>query len=376
MPVAVARDTNPFRISGELPPGEMIDREREVERILSLAAGGHSVRIVAPRRYGKTTLLRRALDEASAEGMATALVDLEGVLSLASIVVRIERAYDASLKGTVRRAVDALLRSWDIGLALGGGGFTARLQTTPRLDVETVLLRLLELPDKLHERSGTPSLIAFDEIQDLLRVEGADGAIRSVIQHQVGHASYAFAGSAPSLMRKLFDDPSRPLLEHAVPLELGPLPLDAVGEVVEDRFRASGRDVGAALDPLVETSRGHPQRTMLLAHNLWELVPRGSLADESAWLDALARSLAQAGPVLAARWEGLPLNEQRLAMALALGRGSIYEEAVWRAVGLKRGSIDRALASLEGRGEVIRTGTGPRLTDPLFERWLADRGLL
>ncbi len=45
--VAVARDTNPFRISGELPPGEMIDREREVERILSLAAGGHSIRIVA-----------------------------------------------------------------------------------------------------------------------------------------------------------------------------------------------------------------------------------------------------------------------------------------------------------------------------------------
>ncbi len=76
------------------------------------------------------------------------------------------------------------MRSWNIGLSLGGGGFTATLQRNPNVDAESVLLRLLELPAVLFERDGTPSLIVFDEIQDVLAVSGADGKIRSVIQHQ------------------------------------------------------------------------------------------------------------------------------------------------------------------------------------------------
>src|ERR687892_547315 len=220
-------EPNPFRIAGELLPFEMIDREDASARLRSLAAGGHSSRLIAPRRYGKTSLLRHVLAQASADGWATALVDLEGVLSLSSVVVRIERAYDRALKGAVRRTVDALFRTWQIGLSLGAGGFTASLQSNPKLDVESVLLRLLDLPAKLHERSGVRSLIAFDEFQDLLRVDGADGILRSVLQHQTQVASYAFSGSAPTLMERLFEDPSRPLLEHAVSVELDPLPADA-----------------------------------------------------------------------------------------------------------------------------------------------------
>jgi hypothetical protein len=63
-------------------------------------------------------------------------------------------------------------------------------------------------------------------------------------------------------------------------------------------------------------------------------------------------------------------------MGLALGIGSIYEEAVYKSVGLKRGSIRFSVEALEGRGEVMRTEAGPVLADPLFEYWLQDRGVL
>ena len=62
----------------------------------------------------------------------------------------------------------------------------------------------------------------------MLAVAGADGKIRSVIQHQTDAATYAFAGSAPGVMQQLFADPKRPLLDQAVPKNLAPLPLDAV----------------------------------------------------------------------------------------------------------------------------------------------------
>ena len=222
----------------------MIDRDPETDDLLALAEGGHSFRLVGPRRYGKTTLLRRVLESADREGMATVLVDLQDVLSIAEIVVRIERGYQR-LKGPIRRHVENVFRSWNIGLSLGGGGFTATLQRNPSVDAESVLLRLLELPASLFERNGTTSLVVFDEIQDVLAVRGADGKIRSVIQHQADAATYAFAGSAPGVMQQLFADPKRPLLDQAVPRGL-----DAAASrrrsasTSTRRFQATGRDVG------------------------------------------------------------------------------------------------------------------------------------
>lgn len=372
---AAPRDVNPFRFSGPLAPSEMIDRDPEAEELLGLAEGSHSFRLIGPRRYGKTTLLRRVLEAAEQQGFATVLVDLQDVLSIGEIVVRIERGY-SRLKGPIRRTVDNLFRSWDIGLALGGGGFTATLQRNPHVDAESVLLRLLELPAALFERNGTPSLIAFDEIQDVLAVAGADGKIRSVIQHQTEAATYAFAGSAPGVMEQLFADPKRPLLDQAIPKNLAPLPLEAVGEYVTIGFERTGREVGAALTPLLEFTRGHPQRSMMLAHYLWQRTPQRTTADEGTWVLSLDQAAADSAPLMRAIWRALTLNERRVARAVALTTSPLYSEETAAAVGIKRTSIRGALESLINNADVIRTDGVPRLTDPMFELWLKGRGLL
>jgi hypothetical protein len=352
----------------------MIDRDPEAEDLLALAEGGHSFRLVGPRRYGKTTLLRRILEAAAERGMATVLVDLQDVLSIAEIVVRIERAYDR-LKGPIRSKVENFFRSWNIGVGLGGGGFTATLQRNPNVDAESVLLRLLELPAAVFERDGTASLIAFDEIQDVLAVPGADGKIRSVIQHQTESATYAFAGSAPGVMQQMFADPKRPLLDQAVPRHLEPLPLDEVGTYVADRFRRTGRDAGAALDPFLEFTRGHPQRCMMLAHYLWERTSRGGAADEAEWVSALDQAAADTAPLMRAIWRALTVNERRVSRALAVVSTPLYSEETAVAVGIKRTSIRKALDSLIANADVIEHGGGPRITDPMFELWLRTRGL-
>ena len=370
----VIRDLNPFRFSGPLAPEDMIDRDPEAEDLLALAQGGHSFRLVGPRRYGKTTLLRRVLEAAAQEDVATVLVDLQDVLSIGEIVVRIERGYER-LKGPVRRVVDNLFRSWNIGLSLGGGGFTATLQRNPHVDAESVLLRLLELPAALFERDGTTSLIVFDEIQDVLAVAGADGKIRSVIQHQMDAATYAFAGSAPGVMQQLFADPKRPLLDQAVPKNLAPLPLHEVGEYVAGRFEQTGRDVGTALTPLLEFTRGHPQRSMMLAHYLWQRTPRKSAADEATWIEALDQAAEDSAPLMRAIWRNLTVNERRVARALAITTTPLYSEETAVAVGIKRTSIRSALDALVSNADVIIEDRAPRLTDPVFELWLRSRGL-
>jgi hypothetical protein len=105
-------------------------------------------------------------------------------------------------------------------------------------------------------------------------------------------------------MRQLFADPKRPLLDQAVPKNLAPLALDEVGVYVAGRFENTGRDAGPALTPLLEFTRGHPQRSMMLAHYLWQRTPRGGTADEGTCrgLRLWGRSAHRALAARAASW--------------------------------------------------------------------------
>src|SRR5664279_6290760 len=127
-------------------------------------------------------------------------------------------------------------------------------------------------------------------------------------------------------MQQLFADPKRPLLDQAVPKNLAPLPLDEVGEYVTTRFARTGREVGAALSPLLEFTRGHPQRSMMLAHYLWQRTPAGETADEGTWLAALDQAAGDTAPLMRAIWKALTTNERRVARALAVLGGPLYSE--------------------------------------------------
>jgi hypothetical protein len=176
-------------------------------------------------------------------------------------------------------------------------------------------------------------------------------------------------------MQQLFADPKRPLLDQAVPRNLAPLSIDDVAGYVFERFRGSDRDVGSALAPLLEFTRGHPQRSMMLAHYLWQRTPRAATADEGTWVSALDQAAADAAPLMHAIWRALPANARRVARALAVVSTPLYGEETAAAVGIKRSSIGRALESLVANADVIHADGRPRLTDPMFELWLRTRGL-
>ena len=101
-------DVNPFVYSHPVAPEDVIDRHEETRALLKNAVGGHYVRVFAPRKYGKTSLLRRALqDGESRERLIPILVDLYRISSVADVAIRFERAYARQLKGTLRAKIEA-----------------------------------------------------------------------------------------------------------------------------------------------------------------------------------------------------------------------------------------------------------------------------
>src|SRR5437763_4705173 len=187
----VITDTNPFVYSHPLAPDDIIDRDDETQRLLASAVGGHYVRLYAPRKYGKTSLRRRVLRDAERqEQMIPILVDLYGVLSIADVAIRFERAYARQLKGKLRARIEEFLQSTGLGLSLGALGVSARLQIDPRTDPLPALHALLDLPLRLAESGGFRALIVLDAFQDVAKVKQMDALLRSHIQFQGEVASF------------------------------------------------------------------------------------------------------------------------------------------------------------------------------------------
>jgi len=103
-------------------PGELIDREAEAAQLLNLAIGGHNTRLSAPRRFGKTSLLLKVMDDARDEGLHAIFVDFYGAVAVHEIARRVEEAYLRDLGGPVRRAVANLLRTLTVKVTPGGIG--------------------------------------------------------------------------------------------------------------------------------------------------------------------------------------------------------------------------------------------------------------
>ncbi len=367
----VITDVNPFVYSRPLGPDDIVDRDGETRELLANAVGGHYVRLFAPRKYGKTSLLMRALRDGEAqEGLIPILVDLYGVVSIGDVTVRFERAYSKHLKGAIRRRVEEFLQTTGLGLSLGAFGISVKLQTDPRVDPLPALHALLDLPLRLEEHGGFRALVALDEFQDVAKIPSLDALLRSHIQFHGDVASYVFAGSEPGLMKQLFEDRDRPLYGSAVPLRLGRLADADIAAYVSERFRQSGRGVGDALNPLLAAAKGHPQRAMLLAHHLWRQVAPGEDATLQAWSTAHDAALHELHFEFDAQWRGLDSSEQRTLRAIVAGDGSPYRTQVLRRLDLTKTMAQKALRRLAATAEIEAVDRRQQIVDPLFAEWI------
>ena len=369
--MARVTELNPFEFSKPASADELIDREQDLDLLLRLVEGNSNSRVTAPRRYGKTTLLKRVRAEVEGLGMNTVYVNFYGLLSVVEAADRIEDAYRQSLQGDVRNLAVGIIRTLRPSAKIPKTGVS--LEPTIETDVGRRLNRLLDLPVKIMAKTGTPTLVIFDEFQDILQTKPPlDGLIRSRLEQHEGEASYIFAGSHPGMMRRLFGDRTRPFYGQSRAVRLDPLPGDALGAYIGDRFARSDRQVGDVLDPLLGTARGHPQRAMLLSHFLWERTPRGGEADEHGWQEALGDVHLELRDELGSIWNGLDDAERRTLAAIARGAGSFTRKAVLDELQLARSTARDARDRLIDEGYVHGEGDDLEIVDPLLALWIAN----
>lgn len=366
--------SNPFVYEEPVEPTALIDRADELATLSRRGGEARNSRLEGPRRFGKTSLVRAVLAAGALHGAIPVEVNFLGCVTPADVADRIERAYARQLDSSLRRWFDGLVRTLrpTISVAPGGVGVSAQ----PRVGSPGLLDRLA-LPRRLHERTGRMCAIAFDEFQEVLRIDPAlPGVFRSELETHGTAASYVFSGSHPGLMREMFADRRHAFFAQATPVELGPLPPDALADFVTERFADAKRDPGEALGPLLDASEGHPQRAMLLAHHLFERTARGRPAGVEAWAETLEDAYREARGEHQVIWDTSTDLERRVLKVIAHRTVALGGREAAERFGLaKSGSSRLAVERLYGDGHVMpddATRTGWRLVDPLLAAWLRD----
>jgi hypothetical protein len=356
------------------PPKPLADRTAELALLRDRIVETRNSRLEGPRRYGKTSLLKAALAMADKDGFIPIYVNFLGVLTAGDVAERIERAYREQLDGSLKRwfaGVVATLRPRLKATPAGVG-----LEVAPTTQMPQLLDRLA-LPRRLQERDGRQCAIAFDEFQDVVRAGDAlTGTIRSELEQHGAVAAYVFSGSHPGLMRDLFSDRRHAFFAQAKPIDLPPLEAADLAEYIGSRFENGKRDPGEALEPLLQTADGHPQRAMLLAHHLYENTRPATTASSDEWVKAFADATRDANPEVQAAWDSWNNSERRLMAVIAQRTMPLQGRAAQERYGIsKTGGNRNTIDHLQGDGHIVAdetTATGWRVVDPLLALWLAN----
>ena len=359
-------ELSPFPYFGPLEPHQVSGRSDLIADITERITARRVTALIGPRRFGKTSLLRRVADDIEAAGASVLWFDFYEVSSMADIAIRI----DEGLANTSVPLGD-MLRKVSVGMNINLG--VVRLNLTgpakSRPDPVALVHGQLQMIKELSKRLSLT--IIFDEFSSISGVAGAAGILRTHLQHHYQDIGLVFAGSEPSMMIALFSLQSQPFYGQADLVQVGPFTGAEVLQIVNDGFAATGRQAGDLSTSIFAFTGGHPQRTMQLADTAWRLTKPGETASLETWEQTVIDARRSVHPSSERMYSSLPAGEKSVLRIVASG-GSIFGSAA-DLLGLSNGSAQNARDKLMDGGQLSKNDDGSfALVDPLFADWLRN----
>ncbi len=192
------------------------NREEERARIKNNIEHRQHTLLMSPRRYGKTSLVRYAINELKApfaEADLFVAVDAERIEHIILTAVNaIIQEVSTSLESALLFLTEHFKRSdkqWNIGTKNMKLVLTSEKDSDPASNI----LEALDALENLLKKKKKLAVLFIDEVQEIGEIaegKGIEGAIRHVAQ-QTKYLTLVFSGSQRHLLSQMFYDKARPL---------------------------------------------------------------------------------------------------------------------------------------------------------------------
>lgn len=265
---------NPFSYGTIVRAPYFFDRILECQRIVSTLSGGNNLVLFAPRRFGKTSLVFRAIEELEKMDYTCVYFDFMPVYSRESFIEAYSKAILAKQSNMQRVAKS--MATWVKGIrpkiSFGQSGTPEfSIEFTDTILSEKTLEDIIDLPEKLASESKR-FVIIFDEFQEINKMNGEnfEKLLRSKIQQQQ-YITYMFLGSRTHLLNDMFNNKARAFYNAAMVMQLESLPENETIGFLKSRFALSNItiDEPAAIF-LIRQAGNIPYYIQLLAAEVWQ----------------------------------------------------------------------------------------------------------
>lgn len=271
----MAKNLNPFIVSGKIPPAYFCDREEETSLLLRFLTSQENVVLMSQRRMGKTKLVEHCFEQkALGREYIIMTIDILHTTSFQELIqVFGSVVFDKIAKRSARmmKLFTATLRSLN-----GSFGYDP-VQNTPTFDIrlgditmpEYTLGEIVQYIEKAERRC----LIVFDEFQQVTKYpeKNVEALLRTHIQ-RLGNANFVFSGSQRRLMEEMFFSEKRPFYMSSRSVLLHPIPKPTYIEFASKNFRLAGKQIDTeAVEFVYDTFLGvtlYLQRIMKDAYNV------------------------------------------------------------------------------------------------------------
>jgi hypothetical protein len=371
--------TNPFRYGPIALDEAFTDRRAELDELCRDALNGQDVVIFAPRRFGKTSLVRRVAQELGRRKVLVAEINLMFTPTKEKLAGRLAQEIAEHLLGVVGRAKENLrvfagLRitpTISVDPVDGSFSFSFAGSHEPE-DVDATLEHLFRLLPEIAADRKRPVVLIIDEFQEVVDIDpGLTKLLRSVFQEQP-EVAHIYLGSKRHLMERIFNDANEPFWRSAKRMELGVIEPEAFRSFITDGFRRRRRRIeDDVVDRVLAMTGGHPYATQELCYFLWEETAQGETADGRRLGVALDKLLRSEHSHFSDLWDRARANQRLLLTALAAAPGRPLTEDYRRRHSLPSASAMQKAIDALAQHEIVAKDRGfVRICEPFYDEWI------
>lgn len=379
------KTTNPF-VYGVVVEGEhFADREEELIQLVSDLESGQNVILYSPRRYGKTSLILRVLEELERRKVIGIYVDLFRATSKARFV----QIYGSALAKATSTKLDEMLRAFKEWIPRLVPKVVIKPEGAPdiefdvsfsKADLDEILMELYEAPQRIAKRRGERVVVVFDEFQEIrnLDSDAMERDMRSVFQHH-DRVGYVFMGSRRHLLDEIFTRKERPFYRIGKPFALGKIPREAFADFIRRRFKETGVELAEeSLKEILHTTQCHPYYTQQLCHEAWNIGRNTGSVRSTEVRAAISRVVNAQSHAYTTLWESLSQKQKAMMVAIVdQGGHRLFSWEFLQKYSLgPPATAQRVLQGLERKGVVERENGEWVCTDPFLVLWIRRAILL
>jgi len=370
---------NPFKYGKVVDTPYFTDREKEFAGILRDIDSMNNLVLYSPRRYGKTSLLRKVEKEIQQRGWQTIYIDFYRITSRMDFI----DFYAKAILGQYRKTWQSLIKK--ISLLIKGirptvsfdpsGNPVFSISLEPGADIPQTMEEVLNLTENLSDKAKW--LVIMDEFQEIVKLNGEsfDKLMRSVIQ-QHKNTVYIFSGSKHHLLLDLFNKPNQAFYKFGKMMLLTKIDQQVMKQFLIERFGFTNILLSDEIAQLIiDKAANIPYYCQYLASEIWQLsILKGRSPYHDMVSEAIENMLDNMQDYYLSQWERLSVSQKKTLVALCQEPTRPFTHLYHIKYNLAAfSSTQRAINKLVELETVDKRASAYHFLDPFFHMYIMNR---